>query len=153
MSQAGQANNGPHFSMEKIYLKRNNYEAPNAATVFRDDWKPEISLDMDIKNSNIEDDRYEVQLTVSIRASNTSSNMGAFNLEVEQAAIFIISGFSKDQREEALGSACPSIMFPYLRETVDHMLVKGGFPPLMLAPVNFDALYQEKKAKNESKAN
>ncbi|TNF07471.1 MAG: protein-export chaperone SecB [Gammaproteobacteria bacterium] len=153
MSQAGQANNGPHFSMQKIYLKRNEYEAPNAATVFRDDWKPEISLDMDIKSNTIEDDRYEVLLTISISAHNTSSNMAAFKLVVEQAALFMISGFSKEQLEEALGAACPAIMFPYLRETVDHMLIKGGFPPLLLAPVNFDALYQEKKADKEAKKN
>ncbi len=153
MSQAEQANNGPHFSMQKIYLKRNEYEAPNAATVFRDDWKPEISLDMDIKSNTIEEGRYEVLLTVSIKAHNTTNNMGAFKLVVEQAALFLISGFTKDHLEEALGSACPAIMFPYLRETVDHMLIKGGFPPLMLAPVNFDALYQEKKAGKEAKTN
>lgn len=153
MSQAEQANNGPHFSMQKIYLKRNEYEAPNAATVFRDDWKPEISLDMDIKSNTIEEGRYEVLLTVSIKAHNTTNNMAAFKLVVEQAALFLINGFAKDHLEEALGSACPAIMFPYLRETVDHMLIKGGFPPLMLAPVNFDALYQEKKAGKEEKTN
>ena len=153
MSQAGQANNGPHFSMQKIYIKRTEYEAPNAATVFRDDWKPEIALDMDIKSNTIEEGRYEVLLTVSIKAHNTSSNIGAFKLVVEQAALFMISGFSKEHLEEALGSACPAIMFPYLRETVDHVLIKGGFPPLMLAPVNFDALYQEKKAGKEEKTN
>lgn len=149
MSQAENQNKGPHFSMDKIYLKRNEYEAPNAATVFRDDWKPEITLNMDIKSNTIEDGRYEVLLSISIAANNASSNMAAFKLEVEQAALFQISGFSQEHLEEALGAACPAIMFPYLRETVDHMLIKGGFPPLVLAPVNFDALYQEKKAKNE----
>lgn len=147
MSQAQNAKNEPHFSMQKIYLKRNDYESPNAATVFRDDWKPEITLDMDVKSNTIEDNRYEVIIMISITAHNTTSNMVAFKLVVEQAALFIISGFEKDQLQEALGSACPAIMFPYLRETVDHMLIKGGFPPLMLAPVNFDALYQEKKNK------
>lgn len=147
MSQAG---NGPHFSMQKIYLKRNVYEAPNAATVFRDDWKPEITLDLDIKSTTLEEGRYEVSLTISITAHNTSAKMVAFSLLVEQAALFQITGFPKDQLEEALGSACPSIMFPYLRETVDHMLIKGGFPPLVLAPVNFDALYEEKKNKKSS---
>ncbi|MEZ5530496.1 MAG: protein-export chaperone SecB [Porticoccaceae bacterium] len=148
MSQAGNQNNGPHFSMQKIYLKQNEYEAPNAATVFRDDWKPEISLDMDIKTNTIEDGRYEVLLTISITAHNGS--MVAFKLTVVQAALFLINGFPKDQLEEALGAACPAIMFPYLRETVDHMLIKGGFPPLVLAPINFDALYEEKKNKKSS---
>ncbi len=144
MSQAKNQNKGPHFSMQKIYLKRCEYDAPNAATVFRDDWKPEITLDMDIKSNTIEDDRFEVLLSVSIITHNNAGNMVAFKLVVEQAALFVISGFEKDHLQEALGSACPAIMFPYLRETVDHMLIKGGFPPLMLAPVNFDALYQEK---------
>jgi preprotein translocase subunit SecB len=83
-------------------------------------------------------------LTVEVTAQN--ENMAAFNLVVDQAAIFVISGFPEDRLDEAINSACPSIMFPYLRETVDHSLLKAGYPPLMLAPINFDAMYKDKKA-------
>jgi preprotein translocase subunit SecB len=80
---------------------------------------------------------------VAITARN--ADQLAFVLEVDQAALFLIDGFSAERRLEALGAACPAIMFPYLRETVDHLLLKGGYPPLMLAPVNFDALYADKQ--------
>ncbi|WP_297184693.1 protein-export chaperone SecB [uncultured Porticoccus sp.] len=145
MSQNEKAQTTPHFSMQKIYLKRNDYEAPNPSSVFKEDWKPEVTLDLDIKDQKLEDDRYEVILSISITANN--AGQVAFRLVIDQAALFLISNFPDERLEEALGSACPAIMFPYLRETVDHMLLKGGFPPLMLAPVNFDALYREKKAK------
>ena len=144
MSQNEKAQTTPHFSMQKIYLKKNDYEAPNPASVFKTDWKPEVTLDLDIKDQKLEEDRYEVILSISITAKN--AEQVAFRLEVDQAASFLIGNFPDDRLEEALGSACPAIMFPYLRETVDHMLLKGGFPPLMLAPVNFDALYKDKKA-------
>lgn len=135
----------PHFSMQKIYLKKQIFESPNSASVFGTDWKPETTLDLNIIHNTIDDDRHEVILTVEVTAKN--EEIAAFNLKVDQAAMFIISGFPEDRLEEALNSACPSIMFPYLRETVDHILLKAGYPPLMLAPINFDAMYKEKKAK------
>jgi preprotein translocase subunit SecB len=138
-------NNGPHFSMQKIYLKKQIFESPNSASVFGTDWKPVTTLDLNIIHNTIDDDRHEVILTVEVTAKN--EEIAAFNLIVDQAAMFIISGFSEDRLEEALNSACPSIMFPYLRETVDNVLLKAGYPPLMLAPINFDAMYKDKKAK------
>lgn len=137
-------NDGPHFSMQKIYLKKNIFESPNSARIFTTDWKPETTLDLNITHTPLEDDRYEVVLTVEVTAQN--ENMAAFNLIVDQAAIFAISGFPEDRLDEAINSACPSIMFPYLREAVDHSLLKAGYPPLMLAPINFDAMYKDKKA-------
>ncbi|MBR9885834.1 MAG: protein-export chaperone SecB [Oceanospirillales bacterium] len=131
----------PHFSMQKIYLKGAAFESP-AAAVFSQDWKPQTTLELDVQHEALEGGRYEVVLTVGITARN--ADQLAFTLEVEQAALFQIAGFPDDQLEQALAAACPSIMFPYLRENVDHMLVKGGYPALTLAPVNFDALYRER---------
>ncbi len=137
-------NNEPHFSMQKIYLKKSIFESPNSASVFGTDWKPETTLDLNISHNVIDDNgRYEVTVTVEVTAKN--QEIAAFNLIVDQAAMFLISGFPEDRLNEALNSACPSIMFPYLRETVDHTLLKAGYPPLMLAPINFDAMYKEKK--------
>lgn len=143
----------PHFSMQKIYLKGSVFESPNASSIFRQDWKPRTTLELDIQHSQVDSGCYEVVLTVSLTARN--ADQLAFTLEVEQAALFLISGFPEDQLNQALGAACPSIMFPYLRENVDHLLVKGGYPALTLAPVNFDALYNEQgqqkdRAKSQS---
>ncbi len=140
-----QQNAGPHFSMQKIYLKKNNFEAPNSARVFETDWKPETTLDLNITHTSLGDSRYEVVLSVEVTAVN--QDLAAFKLAVDQAAIFIIAGFPDDKLDEAIHSACPAIMFPYLRETVDHALLKAGYPPLMLAPVNFDAMYKDKYKK------
>jgi preprotein translocase subunit SecB len=141
--------NPPHFSMQKIYLKKNIFTSPNSASVFGTDWKPETTLDLNIANTAIDDDgRYEVIISVKVTATN--ENIVAFSHEVDQAALFLISGFPDERLEEALNSACPLIMFPYLRETIDHVLMKAGYPPLMLAPINFDAMYKEKLANKEA---
>jgi len=143
--------NPPHFSMQKIYLKKNIFTSPNSASVFGTDWKPETTLDLNIANTAIDDDgRYEVIISVKVTATN--ENIVAFSHEVDQAALFLISGFPDERLEEALNSACPLIMFPYLRETIDHVLMKAGYPPLMLAPINFDAMYKEKLANKEAEA-
>ena len=139
----------PHFSMQKIYLKKSNFESPNSASVFGTDWKPETTMDLNLSHSSIDDDgRYEA--VISIKVTATNENIVAFSIEVDQAALFLIDGFPDDRLDEALNSACPLIMFPYLRETLDNVLLKAGYPPLMLAPINFDAMYKEKKAAKQA---
>ncbi|MEH6814527.1 MAG: protein-export chaperone SecB [Motiliproteus sp.] len=132
----------PFFAMKKIYVKNSSFEAPNAAKVFNQDWKPEVSLDLNISHELIGDDIYEVVLSLSITAKN--GDLLAFVVEVDQGGLFLIKGFPDQKLDEALNSACPMVMFPYIRETIDHIMLKGCFPPLMLAPVNFDALYADK---------
>ncbi len=144
MSRTGESKQSPFFSMQKIYLKNGSFESPNAAFIFRQDWKPETTLDLNVTHSEVEAGCYEVVLSVAITARN--GGQLAFVLEVDQAALFRIEGFPETQRLEALGAASPAVMFPYLRETVDHLLLKGGYPPLILAPINFDALYAEDTA-------
>jgi len=132
----------PFFALQKIYIKNSSFEAPNAAKVFKQDWKPEVSLDLNIRHERVSDGLYEVVLALSISAKNQGSL--AFLVEVDQAALFLIKGFPAQKLDEALNSACPMVMFPYIRETIDNLMLRGCFPPLMLAPVNFDALYTEK---------
>lgn len=143
MASNKNGNPAPFFSMQKIYLKASNFDSPDAAVVFGQDWKPETSLDLNVSHTAVDNGRYEVVLSVKIRARN--AGQPAFVLEVDQAALFLIEGFGEERCREALGAACPAIMFPYLRETVDHLLLKGGYPPLLLAPINFDALYADKQ--------
>ncbi len=130
------------FALQKIYIKSSSFEAPNAAKVFKQNWKPEISLDLNVSHESIDDDLYEVVLSVSITAKNNS--LLAFLVEIDQAALFVIKGLPEQKLDETVNCSCPMVMFPYIREALDTMMLKGCFPPLMLAPVNFDALYAEK---------
>ncbi|MBL4800712.1 MAG: protein-export chaperone SecB [Emcibacter sp.] len=127
-------------------MKNSSFKSPNSSKIFTKDWKPETSLDLNISHSDVDKGLFEVVLSVAITASN--EGMPAFEVEVDQAAIFQIEGFPEQHLLEALGAACPSVMFPYLRETIDHLLIKGGYPPLMIAPINFDALYADTQRKS-----
>ncbi len=131
----------PAFEIQRIYVKDLSYEAPNTPHTFSDDWKPEVQLNLETKSTRIQDNVHEVVLSVT--ATVTSSKKSAFLVEVHQAGIFLITGFPGDQLQQMLGSFCPNILFPYAREAISDLVVRGGFPQLILAPVNFDALYAQ----------
>ncbi len=143
----------PSFEIQRIYVKDLSYEAPNTPHTFSDEWKPEVQLNLETKSNRIQDNVHEVILSVT--ATVGSNKKSAFLVEVHQAGIFSISGFPNDQLHQMLGSFCPNILFPYAREVVSDLVVRGGFPQLILAPVNFDALYaqhqeEQKKAPKET---
>lgn len=133
--------NAPHFEIQRIYTKDISFEAPNTPQTFVETWKPEVSLNLETKSNRIQDNVHEVVLSVT--ATVTSSKKTAFLIEVHQAGVFVISGFPNDQLQQMLGSFCPNVLFPYAREVVSDIVVRGGFPQLILAPVNFDALYAQ----------
>lgn len=145
----------PNFEIQRIYVKDSSYEAPNTPHTFTEDWKPEVQLNLETKSSRVQDNVHEVVLSVT--ATVTSSKKSAFLVEVHQAGIFMITGFPNDQLHHMLGSFCPNILFPYAREMISDLVVRGGFPQLILAPVNFDALYaqhvdeQKKSTSDEGK--
>lgn len=136
----GDANN-PQFEIQRIYVKDLSYEAPNTPHTFVEDWKPEVQLNLETKSNRVQDNLHEVVLSVT--ATVTSSKKSAFLIEVHLAGIFQMSGIPADQMRQMLGSFCPSILFPYAREVISDVVVRGGFPQLILAPVNFDALYAQ----------
>lgn len=136
-----QASNTPQFEIQRIYIKDSSYEAPNTPHTFVDEWKPEVQLNLETKSNRIQENLHEVVL--SITATVTTNKKSAFIIEVHQAGIFAISGFPNDQLRHMLGSFCPNILFPYAREAISDLVVRGGFPQLLLAPVNFDALYTQ----------
>lgn len=129
----------PNFTIQRVYVKDMSFETPNAPHVFREEWKPEVKVDLHTHTENLEEDVYEVvlQLTVTVKLGDKN----AFLVEVQQAGIFTIHGFPEEHRNHALGAMCPSILFPYARETISDVVTRGGFPQLLLAPVNFDGLY------------
>lgn len=134
-------NNEAHFSIEKIYLKDVSFESPVAPTVFTEDWKPEINMDLNSHGHVIENNVYEVELSITVTAKN--SDKTAFLVEIKQCGIFSIAGMDEANLNGMLGSFCPNLLFPYAREAISDLVTKGGFPQLLLAPVNFDAIYAQ----------
>ncbi len=136
------AENQAQFALQRIYTKDVSFEAPNAPAAFTKEWKPEIKLDLNSGARKLDEQHFEVTIKVTITATNAEET--AFLVELEQAGLFTISNIPEEQLQPMLGAMCPNILFPYLRESVDSLVVKGGFPALMLAPINFDALYQQR---------
>jgi len=144
------AENQPQFALQRMYIKDASFEAPNAPASFTKEWKPEIKLDLNSGARKLDEQHYEVTVKVTVTAKNADET--AFLVEIEQAGLFTMANIPEDQLKPMLGAMCPNILFPYLREAIDGMVVKGGFPALMLAPVNFDALYQQRVQQEQQKA-
>jgi preprotein translocase subunit SecB len=130
------------FSLQRIYLKDMSFESPRAPVVFQEAWQPNVNLELNARHEVLGENLYEVVLNLTVTANNEGDNV-AFLAEVQQAGIFHIRGLEEAALQQTLGSFCPNILFPYAREVVDNLVGKGSFPILMLAPVNFDAIYAE----------
>ena len=141
---------GPNFALQRLYLKDASFESPNSPGTFQGKWTPRITFDIKSRSTKLQDDVYEVVLVLTIEAKQDENT--AFLVEVQQGGIFVCRGFDNQQLEQVLSTVCPNIMFPYAREAVDALVIKGSFPPLMLAPVNFDALYQQRKQQQAEQA-
>lgn len=129
------------FAIQKIYTKDISFETPNSPKVFKLEWKPEVDFNLDTKVVYMEDNFYEVMLTVTVTVK--SGNTIAYLVEAVQAGIFSLTGFSEQELMPMLGSNCPNILYPYARQIISDLVANGGFPQLVLAPVNFEALYAQ----------
>ena len=129
------------FSIQKIYTKDMSFETPNTPKIFTEKWEPMVDFNLGSNVQPLENGLYEVALTVTITVK--SDDKTAYLVEINQAGIFTLIGFSDEELSPMLGSFCPNILFPYAREAVSDLVAKGGFPQLILAPVNFDALYAQ----------
>ncbi|WP_116368250.1 protein-export chaperone SecB [Parahaliea mediterranea] len=139
------------FSMQRIYTKDLSFESPSSPAIFRKQWQPKVNVDLNTKSDKLDDNgNYEVVLTITLTAKVEEET--AFLVEVQQAGIFFVTGIEGENLRRVLGTACPNILFPYARENIDAVCVKGGFPAVMLAPVNFDALYQQALAQAQAQA-
>ena len=137
------------FALQRIYLKDMSFESPKAPEAFRQQWKPKINMELNSRNTALEGDLYEVVLSLTITASNEEDEP-VYLVEIQQAGIFMVKGLDPAAMQQTLGAFCPSVLFPYAREVVDSLVIKGSFPPLMLAPVNFDAIYAETMRQREA---
>jgi preprotein translocase subunit SecB len=129
------------FSIQKIYTKDISFETPNSPKIFTEKWEPTVDFNLGTNVDPIENALFEVSLsvTVTVKCAETT----AYLVEVTQSGIFSLAGFSEQEMAPMVGSFCPNILFPYAREVVSDLVAKGGFPQLLLAPVNFDALYAQ----------
>ena len=125
-----------------------SFEAPKSPEIFRQEWTPSVSMDLNTRQKGLEGDFHEVVLTLSVTVKNGEET--AFIAEVQQAGIFLIKGLDAESMSHTLGAFCPNILFPYARETLDSLVVRGSFPALMLAPVNFDALYAQELQRQQA---
>lgn len=142
---------GPQFSLQRIYVRDLSFEAPKSPEIFRQEWSPSVELDLNTRQKPLEGDFHEVVLTLSVTVKTAGET--AFIAEVQQAGIFLISGLDVAAMSHTLGAFCPNILFPYAREALDNLVTRGSFPALMLAPVNFDALYAQELARMQTAGN
>ena len=140
------------FQLQKLYVKDVSYEVPNAPQVFQEDGQVEIKMNLAQKVDNLAEGVHEVVLTVTVTASLGEKT--AYLAEVQQAGIFAISGLNEQAKHAALNTLCPHTLFPYARRSITDLVADGGFPPLVLQPINFDQIYaqrmQEAKEQAES---
>ncbi|WOJ97314.1 protein-export chaperone SecB [Congregibacter brevis] len=130
------------FVLQRIYNKDLSFESPATPEVFKKQWQPKVNVDLNTRSNAIDEEgNFEVVLTITVTSKMEEDT--AFLVEVQQAGIFFITGFEQEQLRRVLGTAAPNILFPYARETIDNLVVKGGFPALMLSPVSFDALFEQ----------
>ncbi|WP_435103098.1 protein-export chaperone SecB [Arhodomonas sp. AD133] len=135
------------FAIQKIYLKDCSLESPSTPDVFRSEWRPEANVELDTQHREVGENTYEVVIRLTVTAKIDGKS--AYLCEVQQAGVFTLAGFDDETRDRLLGSFCPGTLFPYAREAVSDLTGKGGFPPMVLAPVNFDALYAQQRARQQ----
>lgn len=136
----------PVFGIEKIYVRDLSLEAPNAPQVFLQKENPQVSIELQNKAALIDEGVFEVVITITV--TSKIQDKVAFLVEVAQAGIFVIRNVPEENISAILGVTCPNILFPYAREAVSDMVTRAGFPPVLLNPVNFEALYAQQPAEN-----
>ncbi len=132
----------PVFSIEKIYVKDLSLEVPNAPQVFLEREQPSIEVGLQSEANGLGDGVFEVVLTVTVTAKQGEKTH--FLVEAAQAGIFQIRNVPDEEIEPVLAIACPNILFPYARESISGTINRAGFPPVLLAPVNFEAIYRQR---------
>lgn len=134
------------FNIEKLYVKDMSLEIPHAPGIFLERENPQIDLQMHSEFAAIDEGVYEVIITITLTAKQAGKDRVMFLIEAKQAGIFQIRNIPQADLESVLAVVCPNILYPYVREVVTDVSVRAGFAPVMLNPVNFEALYEQQKA-------
>lgn len=139
------------FVIQKIYLKDVSFESPNSPAVFTEgEWKPEVNIQLNSTNQSLGQNNYEVDLKITVTANHNDKT--AFLVEITQSGIFTVAGFEQENLRGMLAAFCPETLFPFAREAIAELVSKGGFPPMLLAPVNFNALYMQQVQQQQAAA-
>lgn len=146
MSEAAQ-NNQPVFTIEKVYVKDLSLEIPNAPQIFLEREAPQVDIQLHHNSTSVEEGVYQTTLTVTVTAKIKDKTM--FLVEAAQAGIFVARNIPAQELEAVLAIACPNILFPYVREVISDVVVRAGFPPVLLSPVNFEAIYQQQQQQQQ----
>ena len=133
---------GPRFQLQKIYVKDVSFEVPSAPEIYREDGAAEIKLNLSQRVNNVQEGVFEVVLTVTVTA--TTADKTAYLAEVHQAGLFGIAGLEPAQQQAVLNTLCPHTLFPHASKTITSLVADGGFPPLVLQPINFEQVYQQR---------
>ena len=147
---AGANTSTGQFAVQKIYTKDISFETPHSPQIFAEEWAPSVNMQLSSEASSIHADLTEVVLTITLTV--TLGEKTAYLVEAHIAGIFLIKDFPKEMVERMAATICPNMLFPFARELVCDLVTRGGFPQLLLAPVNFDALYAQQKKQQEMKA-
>jgi preprotein translocase subunit SecB len=134
------------FDIQKLFVRDLSFESPQAPVIFTEQWQPSTDVNLSSRFDVLGDDHYLVDLKIQITAKQ--NDKVSFLIEVVQSGIFLLKGFAQEQQDQLLNSYCPNTLLPFAREVISESVTKGGFPPLVLAPVNFDALYAQKLAQD-----
>ena len=142
---------GAMFTLEKIYLKDVSFEAPGAPQVFNEQGQPQLQMNLAQQVQRVGDNAYEVVLGVTLTC--TINEKAAYVAEVQQGGVFGLAGFDERALDMMLGTHCPTALYPYARQAVGELVASGGFPPFILQPINFEALYAETLRQRTSQGN
>ncbi|MDT0619565.1 MULTISPECIES: protein-export chaperone SecB [Spectribacter] len=145
------ANSGRRVLVQKLYLRDASVEVPGGPGIFEGEWRPQIDVDLNFRVGDLGEQRHEVSVSVTVTAKRDDKT--AYIVEVDQAGVFLVSGFDDtDEHQRVLGAYCPSVLFPYVRETVGDLVQRAGFPHFLLQPMNFDALFEQHRRSQDADA-
>jgi preprotein translocase subunit SecB len=147
---AASEQNKTRFIIQKIYTKDLSFETPNSPAIYQEEWNPKVDLQLGNEHAQLDEENHEVVLSVTVTAK--VNDKIAFIAEVKQAGIFTLTGYNDQEMSQLVGNYCPNTLFPYAREAISDVVTKGGFPQLVLAPVNFDAVYKQRQEQARKQA-
>ena len=144
MSESATPSDTRNLQILKLYIKDVSFESPMTPGIFQAQWNPQLDLKFNMETKKLDETNFEVTLGVTATATNDKGQT-AFLVELQQAGIFLIEGFNESEMDHLTKAYCPNILFPFAREAIADLSTRGGFPPLVLQPVNFDAMYAQQK--------
>jgi preprotein translocase subunit SecB len=144
----------PVFRLQKLYVKDLSFENPNAPEIFMEkEGDPKVDVNLSLKNKKLENDHWEVSITLTATIINSKSNKTLFIVEIEHAGVFLLKNIPEEHHSMVLGVECPTLLFPFTRQIVSQVSVDGGFIPFLMEPINFLALHENAKKQQQEKNN